>query len=113
MNAKYYITKIWWGAIMWAVAFYNTLYSRRWDELSNREQTVLTLSSINFILFPFSYKVIEILGIKYTPAFWENQCVNENTPSKFFSVIIPMICFILAIPLSLTYPLIARNKKAN
>ena len=112
MSTKYYITKIWWGAIIWGIVFYNTIYNHRWDELSDREQISFILSSINLVLFPFSYRVIEVLGMKYTPTFWGNQCVNENTPSKFFSDIIPMVCFILAIPISLAYPLIASNKKA-
>lgn len=112
MSTKYYITKILWGSIMWVVVFYNTLYSHEWVELSDREKIVFILSSISLILFPISYNVIERAGMKYLPTFWENQCVNEQTPSKFFSVIIPILCFAFAIPLSLLYPLISNNKKA-
>jgi len=113
MNTKYYIKKSGWGLLMWGIGFYHTLYSRKWDELTGREQVFFILSSVNCLLFPIAWFVLEKAGMRYTPNFWQNQIVNERTAAKFFSVLMPVICFLLAIPLAIIAPFIKNKKKAR
>lgn len=100
------------GFFIFGVFFFHGWYGHSWAELDHRQHVIAVYSAISAVLYPFAYFVVDGLGTRYMPNFWQQQYHGEDA-LKFFQVIIPAGCFFIAIPLAFFAPFMRKNKKVR
>ena len=106
MNKKFYFSRLLWGLFPILIAIYNLFH----EPLTSKTIQISIIYILSGILLPVSMYTVKTVALRYTPIqFWNPTWLNSNGVNRFY-VIYVFFCVIFAIPFSIIYLFIDKDK---